>query len=331
MASADLARLRARIAAIEGRPAPASASGGPSGDDSAADRRGSAPPASGGSAFFAVPTLDRLFPNGFAAASLHAFVATTARDGGALAGFAIAVALRFLAASGGSRAILWANEARVRGESGGLHGPGAAAIGLDPGRLLLVEGRRPADVLWAMEEGLAGGVALVIGEVRGDSKALDLTASRRLAMRSERAGVPALLLLDGGGERASAARSRWLVSPSPSRASPDRRAAAFPRAAASGTRGSPEPPGPPVWRLRLDRNRDGPCGEALVGFCAETARFIAPETVPAAARPGPSPRSGGSGGRANDACDRPGGGGAGALVAFPRGVEGVSCKAGEGV
>src|SRR5216683_4008650 len=37
-----------------------------------------------------------------------------------------------------------------------LYGPGLAAHGLDPGRLVLVRAARDAEILWAMEEGLPG-------------------------------------------------------------------------------------------------------------------------------------------------------------------------------
>ena len=47
-----------------------------------------------------------------------------------------------------------------------LYGPGLAAYGLDPARLVLVRAPCDSEILWAMEEGLrAPGIAAVVGEV----------------------------------------------------------------------------------------------------------------------------------------------------------------------
>src|SRR5215469_14130796 len=87
-----------------------------------------------------------------------------------------------------------------------LYGPGLAAHGLDPARLVLVRAPRDAEILWAMEEGLRStGLAAVVGEVG----TLAAVASRRLQLAAERSGITAFLLRrwrDGG----QAARERNL-------------------------------------------------------------------------------------------------------------------------
>src|SRR5205085_3923085 len=87
-----------------------------------------------------------------------------------------------------------------------LYGPGLAAHGLDPGRVVLVRASRDAEILWAMEEGLrAPGIVAVVGEVGS----LPMVASRRLQLAAERSGITAFLLRrwrDGG----QAARERAL-------------------------------------------------------------------------------------------------------------------------
>jgi protein ImuA len=103
-----------------------------------------------------------------------------------------------------------------------IYGPGLAAHGLDPGRVVLVRALRDAEILWAMEEGLrAPGIVAVVGEVGS----LPMVASRRLQLAAERSGITAFLLRrwrEGGQaarERAlpNAAVTRWRIAALPSR------------------------------------------------------------------------------------------------------------------
>jgi protein ImuA len=103
-----------------------------------------------------------------------------------------------------------------------LYGPGLAAHGLDPARLVIVVAPRDDEILWAIEEGLRlPGLAAVVGEVGR----LPMVAGRRLQLAAERSGVTALLLRrwrDGGEaaaerERPSAALTRWRVTALPAR------------------------------------------------------------------------------------------------------------------
>ena len=68
----------------------------------------------------------------------------------------------------------------------GLYGPGLAAFGLDPGRLIVVRARTDKDVFWAMEEGLrCSRLVAVVGEVG----ALDCSAGRRLQLAARAGGA----------------------------------------------------------------------------------------------------------------------------------------------
>src|SRR5215469_12447114 len=72
-----------------------------------------------------------------------------------------------------------------------LYGPGLAAHGLDPERVVLVRTSRDAEILWAMEEGLRSpGIVVVVGEVG----TLLAVASRRLQLAAERSGATVFLL-----------------------------------------------------------------------------------------------------------------------------------------
>ena len=106
-----------------------------------------------------------------------------------------------------------------------LYRPGLAAHGLDPGRLILVQAPRDAEILWAMEEGLrAPGILAVLGEVG----TLPTVASRRLQLAAERSGITVFLLRRwrDGGQAArgralpNAAVTRWRIVALPSRAEP---------------------------------------------------------------------------------------------------------------
>ncbi len=146
------------------------------------------------------PEIDGALPwGGLPRASLHEVI------GGddAASGFCAALLAR-LAGEKGS--VLWCRRRRD------LYGPGLAALGLDPGRLIVVRGRTPTDILWAMEEGLrSGSLAAVLGETDG----IGPTAGRRLQLAAEAGGVTALLLHPGRGKTAPAV-TRWRVSAAPS-------------------------------------------------------------------------------------------------------------------
>jgi len=186
-----LADLRARIGAIEqaGRP-------GGQGDNTG---RSTVPIA-------LTPDLDRILPEGgLTRGGLHEVVGVPGSQGAA-AGFAAAL-MGLAAADQG--VVLWCRRHYDGQENGELYGPGLAAFGLGPERLLEVRAGRDHDVLWALEEGLQStALCAVLGEVSD----LSFTASRRLQLAAESRGVPALILRHNSQSQAvSAARTRWRV------------------------------------------------------------------------------------------------------------------------
>jgi protein ImuA len=154
------------------------------------------------------------------------------RDGG-WAGF-------LLAQVDSARPVLWVQERMAILESGRIHPPG-----LPLKDLIHVEARDARDTLWAMEEGLrCSALGAVIGEICGDPQVLDFTATRRLAVASERSGVAAFLVRLGGHASLSGARLRWRIASAPSLVNDlDRQA-----------------PGAPAWDAELFRARGGPPG-----------------------------------------------------------------------
>jgi protein ImuA len=87
--------------------------------------------------------------------------------------------------------------------------------------IIHVEVRDARAALWAMEEGLrCAALGAVIGELWGDPRALDFTATRRLAVAAEKSGVAAWLVRLGGSPNLSGARMRWRVASVASMANP---------------------------------------------------------------------------------------------------------------
>jgi len=240
---------------------------------SALERRGAtktlgAARALGATLPFGIDAIDRHLPaGGLRLASLHELADTgPALEHATAAGLMVAGILARLPGP-----VLWV------AERADLFAPALAQAGLAPDRVLFVNA--PRAVLLAMEEGLHhGGFAGVVGEARR----LDTTASRRLQLAAESAGVTAFALR----------RSRTIRDP----------ALADPIAAVTRWRIARLPSGPPVpeapwvrglapalWRLDLIRCRGADPASWTVEACDATGRLrlaadVADRPVAATAR-----------------------------------------------
>ncbi len=227
---------------------------------------------SGGAARARVPLgapLDGPLGGGLARDALHEAFSADKGNAAALLGFGLALA------AGMRRPIFWVRQDMATLEGGEIYGPGCAAFGLDPTRLILIATPDGADTLAAAEEALGhASLGLVVAEPWGTPAVLDLTATRRLALRAERSGVPVLLLRPAGEPIPSAAATRWRVAAAPSR--PARDAPAFCL-------------GPPAFALEIERNRLGLTGRFLVEWNAHARRFIEAPRRPAVAAPADRP------------------------------------------
>ena len=223
----NLAALRAKIARLEGGSASCPPKAGNEDGGGAPPRRPVLP--------LGVKAIDGYLPwGGLPAGALHEVIAGDV--GAAATAFVLALAAA-LAAHGGGRGrkgpapFLWCVNGNVP------YGPGLAAFGIEDRQLLVVRGRNDRDVLWAAEEGLgAGALAAVFAEIH----ALDLTASRRLALAARESGVTAFALRPfGSAPTATAALTRWRVTGAQS----------LGEASDGGV-------GTPCWRLELLRCRN---------------------------------------------------------------------------
>jgi protein ImuA len=168
--------------------------------------------------------------------ALHEVFADTLIDSGAALGFALAQARGLLDAR--RPAVLFLQLQSDTPELGLPYGLGLRSFGLDVEQIVFVRPQTITELLWAIEEAVAcRAVAAVVADIARPHKALDFTASRRLALRSAASGGSVFLVRYARDREASAARYRWRITPQLSRSPPfDDRA-----------------PGQPRWRVRLEK------------------------------------------------------------------------------
>ncbi len=189
--------------------------------------------------------------------ALHELVSDGYGDQSAARSFAFALTASLLHRQTPTDAqgmVLWCQRQRDVLEFGHLYGPGLWKLGLSPDRLIIATGRRDADCLWAMEQGLnSRRLAAVIGTVGRAG----LIASRRLSLAASAHRTHCLLLPSEHGLEPSAARTRWRIRTAPS--IPDH----------LDEKGL----GRPCWQLTLERNRFGKTGHWTVEWDHAAYRF----------------------------------------------------------
>ena len=116
-------------------------------------------------------------------------------------------------------------------------------------RLIHVEAKSAEDALFALEEGLrCRDIAFIVGEILGNPRALDFTASRRLSLAAERHGVPLWLVRLDARPDLSSARMRWQAGAAPS----------------LSPRWNAQAPGRPSWNAELFRARNHAPGKWIL-------------------------------------------------------------------
>jgi protein ImuA len=206
-----------------------------------------------------VPDMHARLPGpGLACGVLHEVAAAVHGDKPAAFGFVFALTAAALWTRPGP-AVLVAAQRALR-EFGEPYGHGLAQLGLDVGRLLIVETRNHKDALWALEDTLRSGAApaMVAGVVAGN---LDLTASRRLNLAASKQATPLVVLRTPAAAGTNAAATRWRIASAP--AARDR-FGAFERWR---------------WRVTLERCRNGRTGEWLIEWDHVAHRFRLVEVV----------------------------------------------------
>ncbi|MEK9551965.1 MAG: hypothetical protein VW446_01830 [Alphaproteobacteria bacterium] len=224
-----------------------------------------------------VESLDSALAGGLALGRVHMLCGRPGHDG-ALTGFAVALLRRILAQTDEAAPVVWC-PAAAAGGSGMLYAAGLAALGLDPGRLLIVDSPSPGARLAALEDILrTEGLAAVIVEYDRVSQTSDywMRLARRAQLAAEASGVTGLLL--GWPVAASGFDSLWHIAPSSLTKSS---ASALP----SG-HSSRHPSWHPCWQVELRHARGGRpwssqlSWDAYANSLSEIRREHAVEAVP---------------------------------------------------
>ncbi len=173
------------------------------------------------------------FPFGLGAEGLHEIIAASFGDMPAATGFALTISQIKAGVA------VWVNQTMSDMNYGRVSPSGLTQLRPSAPPMLIARTRRLKNALWAIEEAVQSRtVSLVVGEIPD----LDFTASRRLALASQRCGVPILLLMPHTRQGSTAAAARWRISTQPS----------------CQNRYDPKAPGSIRWQAVLERARQMP-------------------------------------------------------------------------
>ncbi len=163
-----------------------------------------------------VDDLDSALAGGLALGRVHMLCANWGGNigaHGALTGFAICLLRQLLAQPDQDGPIVWCPSSSMAG-SGMLYGAGLAALGLDPGRLLIVDAPSPNRRLAVLEDILrTKGLSAVVVEYDSMRKSSDywMRLARRAQLAAEASGTTGFLL--GWPVAASGFETIWKIKP----------------------------------------------------------------------------------------------------------------------
>ena len=230
---------------------------------------------------------DATLQGGLALAAVHEVFAE-GRQSAAATGFIAGLAglVGLAGRAGARRPLVWVRQDFTEIESGALSMSGLAELGLDPRRLVTV---RAADVDAALRtaaDALAcDAVGVVVLELWGQARQLDLVASRKLTLAAQASGVTGLLLRVAAEPSPSTAETRWILRAAHSPPSTPSLPAAPLMPAAPGSAW-----GAPVFDAQLVRNRHGPVGRWIMEWKCDECLFAKPAyPQPVAAEPAHRP------------------------------------------
>jgi protein ImuA len=202
--------------------------------------------------------VDVTLQGGLLRGALHEVFATETRQSASATGFAAGMVERL----SNHRPILWVQHDFAEAEAGALSMNGFAELGLDPCRLVLVRVTNAETALKVTADALAcDALGAVVCEVWGETKAFDLTASRRLTLAAQSSGVSCVMLCTSSQPAISTAETRWVVS-----------------AARSLSRPSWSVWGGPMLDAELVRNRHGQTGRWIMEWNCDERIFHEPAT-----------------------------------------------------
>ena len=162
------------------------------------------------------------------------------------------------------RPLVWVRQDFSEIELGRLSMSGWAELGFDPRCVVSVRAADAEAALRTAADALAcDAVGVVVLEVWGEVRQLDLVASRKLTLAAQASGVTGLLLRVAAQQKPSTAETRWIV-----------RAAHSPPSADWSAWGAP------VFDAELVRNRHGPVGRWIMEWKCDECLFAEPAAYP---------------------------------------------------
>lgn len=168
---------------------------------------------------------------------------------GFIAGLALRVAAR--------RPLMWIRQDFSERENGMLAMSGWCELGLDPRAVVTVRAPDVEAALQITANALAcDALGAVVTEIWGESRHVDLVASRKLTLAARGSGVTGLMLRIAAAPSPSTAETRWTV-----------------RAARSPPRSSWQGWGAPVFDAQLVRNRHGQTGQWIMEWNCDECLF----------------------------------------------------------
>src|SRR6202041_3590518 len=217
------------------------------------------------------PDADATLQGGLALGAVHEVFAE-GRQSAAATGFIAGLAGRAVA----RRPLVWVRQDFTEIESGALSMSGLAELGLDPCLLVTVRATDVDSALRTAADALAcDALGVVVLEVWGETRQLDLVASRKLTLAAQASGVTGLLLRMAAEPQPSTAETRWIV-----------------RAVHSPPNAPSRPAwGAPMFDAQLVRNRHGPVGRWIMEWKCDECLFEKPAAYsqPVAAAPANRP------------------------------------------
>ena len=191
--------------------------------------------------------VDGVLAGGLRRGALHEVFAPASHEVAAT-GFVVGLAARL----GGP--VLWVTQDYSLLEHGTQAATGLLELGLDPARLILLRVPDVASALRAAMDGLScTALGVVVIELSGESKILDLVAYRKLVLGAGESGVTVLLLRFSARPSIGVAETRWQI-----------------QATSSETE---EHWGQPVFAVELQRNRAGPGGCWILEWSCDDGLF----------------------------------------------------------
>ncbi len=151
---------------------------------------------------------DATLQGGLALGAMHEVFADAGRQSTAATGFVAGLAGRVAA----KRPLVWIRQDFTEIESGAVSMSGLVELGLDPRLLVTVRAADVDDALRTAADALAcDAVGVVVLEVWGEARQLDLVASRKLTLAAQASGATGLVLRMAAEPQPSTAETRWIV------------------------------------------------------------------------------------------------------------------------